>query len=47
MSPLLRDLNRTSFAITVMFAGVAWLSFAEHPTAAKLRRAIAETLPLA
>lgn len=30
----------------VVVAGVAWVSFAEHPTAKNLRKAISDTLPL-
>ncbi len=37
---------RLVFVITISLAALAWLSYAEHPTAKNLRSAIADTLPL-
>ncbi len=38
--------NKLVFLLTVGIAAVAWLTYAEHPTARNLRAAIIDTLGL-
>lgn len=40
-------MNRTQMMILATIAGLAWLTFAEHPTAKNLRTALVDTLPFA
>lgn len=40
-------MNRTHLAILAAIAGLAWLTFAEHPNAKNLRTALVDTLPFA
>jgi hypothetical protein len=39
-------LQRVEFWLLVLLAGLAWIRFADHPTARNLRAAIADTLGL-
>jgi hypothetical protein len=39
-------MNTLTIACVVMIAALAWVAFADHPTAANLRTALADTLPL-
>ena len=39
-------MNTLVMTCAVMIAALAWIAFAEHPTAATLRTALADTLPL-
>jgi hypothetical protein len=38
--------NTFVVAVVITVAALAWIAFAEHPTAANLRRALSDTVPL-
>ncbi len=40
-------MKRTQMMILAVIAGLAWLTFAEHPNAKNLRAALMDTLPFA
>ncbi len=39
-------MNTLVMTFAVIFAALAWIAFAEHPTVANLRTALTDTLPL-
>lgn len=40
------NINQIMFALAVAVVAGAWVTFAEHPTARNLRRAVIDTLEL-
>lgn len=38
-------MRRTHLIVLAVIAGLAWLTFAEHPNAKNLRAALVDTLP--